>query len=102
MRLVFRSEAQKELLDAQAWYEARAVGLGFDFARAVDSAVQKALRMPFAFPRIDVEFRLVVTRRFPYSIIYYVSDTELVVVSCFHHRRNTVAWSRDSNIRESI
>lgn len=92
MQLVFRPEAQQELLEARAWYEARAVGLGFEFARAVDAAVAKALRMPLAFPRIETEFRHVITRKFPYSIIYYVSESELVVVSCFHHRRRPGSW----------
>ena len=92
MQLVFRPEAQQELLEARAWYEARAVGLGFEFARAVDAAVAKALRMPLAFPRIETECRHVITRKFPYSIIYYVSESELVVVSCFHHRRRPGSW----------
>lgn len=92
MQLVFRPEAQQELLEARAWYEARAVGLGFEFARAVDAAIAKALRMPLAFPRIEAEFRHVITRKFPYSIIYNVSESELVVVSCFHHRRRPGSW----------
>jgi hypothetical protein len=75
MQLFFRPEAQQELLEAQAWYEARAVGLGFEFARAVDAAVAKALRMPLAFPRIEAAFRHVITRKFPYSIIYHASES---------------------------
>ena len=93
MKLVFRPEALRELQEAQAWYEARAVGLGFEFARAVDAAVARALRMPLAFPPIDAEFRHVVLRRFPYSVIYRVGPAELVVVSCFHHRRQPVRRS---------
>jgi len=92
LRLVFRPEAQRELLEAQAWYESRAIGLGFEFARAVDAAVEKALRLPLAFPRIEAEFRHVIIRKFPYSIIYHVSESELVVVSCFHHRRRPNSW----------
>jgi hypothetical protein len=70
MQLVIRPEAQKELLDAQAWYEEISLGLGFEFARAVDAAIAKILRMPLAFPRIEDEFRHVITRKFPYSIIF--------------------------------
>lgn len=49
--------------------------------------------MPLAFAFIEADFRHVVMRRFPYSIIYYPTDTELVVVSCFHHRRRPGAWA---------
>ena len=30
MLVVFRPEAEQELLEAQAWYESRAMGLGFE------------------------------------------------------------------------
>ena len=95
MQLVFRPEATKELLEAQAWYESRSVGLGFEFARAIDTAVARALRMPLAFPRIEADFRHVITRRFPYSVVYCPSESELVVVSCFHHRRKQGSWLRN-------
>lgn len=95
MQLVFRPEARLELLEAQAWYESRSVGLGFEFARAIDAAIAKALRMPLAFPCIEAEFRHVITRRFPYSVVYYPSESELVVVSCFHHRRKQGSWLRN-------
>jgi plasmid stabilization system protein ParE len=95
MQFVFRPEAQSELLAAQAWYEERSPGLGFEFSRAVDVAIARALRMPLAFPRIEGEFRHVITRKFPYSIIYFATDTELVAVSCFHHRRQPGTWLRN-------
>jgi plasmid stabilization system protein ParE len=92
MQLVIRPEAQKELLDAQAWYEEISPGLGFEFARAVDAAIAKILRMPLAFPRIEDEFRHIIIRKFPYSIIYFKTETEIIVVSCFHHRRKPGTW----------
>ncbi len=95
MQLIFRPEAQQELLAAQAWYEARSPGLGFEFARAVDVVIARLLRMPLAFPRIEAEFRHVATRKFPYSIIYYPTAAEIVVVSCFHHRREPSSWLRN-------
>ena len=94
MRLVLRPEAQRELLAAQTWYEERSPGLGFEFARAVDAAIARVLRMPLAFPRIEAEFRHVIARKFPYSIIYRSTGSEVVVVSCFHHRREPGSWLR--------
>ncbi|MGH8118077.1 MAG: type II toxin-antitoxin system RelE/ParE family toxin [Rhodanobacteraceae bacterium] len=81
-------------MEAQTWYETRAAGLGSKFARSVDAAVRQALRTPLAYAAIDKEFRHVLLRRFPYSIIYHVDDPELVVVSCFHHRRRPGSWHR--------
>ena len=31
-------------------------------------------------------------RRFPYSIIYSATESELVVVACFHHRCKPGSW----------
>jgi hypothetical protein len=56
MRLVFRPEARRELLEAQAWYEARATGLGLEFGRAVDAAVEQALRLSLAHTCLDDDF----------------------------------------------
>lgn len=69
--------------------------MGFEFARAVDADTARALRMPLAYARIEGEFRHVITRKFPFSIIYHPSELELVVVSCFHHRRKPGAWLRN-------
>lgn len=92
MQLVFRPEAEAELLEAQAWYETRALGLGLEFARAVDAAVASALRTPLAYSRIEGEFRRVILRRFPYGVIYLPSASELLVVACFHHSRKPGSW----------
>lgn len=94
MRVVLRPQARAELLEARAWYDERSPGLGLEFARAVDATIARALRTPSAFGFIEADFRQVVMRRFPYSVIYYVTDTELVVVSCFHHRRRPGTWAR--------
>jgi plasmid stabilization system protein ParE len=74
------------------WYEELSPGLGYEFARAVDAAIERIMRMPQAFPRIEGEFWHIITRKFPYSIIYFQTESELVVVPCFHHRRKPGSW----------
>jgi hypothetical protein len=92
MLVVLRPEAEDELLEAQAWYESKALGLGFEFARAADSAVASALRNPFGHFRIEEEFRRVLFRKFPYMLIYLPSPAELLVVSFFHQHREPRTW----------
>ena len=53
MLVLLRPEAEQELLETQAWYESKALGLGFEFARAADAAVESALRNPFGHLRIE-------------------------------------------------
>lgn len=92
MRALFRPEARVEALEAKAWYDERSPGLGLEFARALDVAVQSALRAPWTFPTIESECRRVVMRRFPYSVIYRPGPQGVVVVAVFHHRRDPQAW----------
>ena len=89
MLVVLRPEAEQELLEAQAWYESKALGLGFEFARAADAAVASALRNPFGHLRIEEDFRRVLFRKFPYTFIYLPSSDELLVVSFFHPRKSS-------------
>ena len=88
MRILFRPEARAELLEAQAWYESRATGLGLEFARVVDAAVAAATRNPTAFAQIAGACRRVLLRRFPFSLVFRVRGDELLVIAIFHHRRN--------------
>ncbi|HSE43839.1 MAG TPA: hypothetical protein VLA89_00765, partial [Gemmatimonadales bacterium] len=56
-RLVFRPEAEAELLDARDWYEAERVGLGTAFAAAVETTVTAILQNPLAYPRVKGDTR---------------------------------------------
>lgn len=87
MRVSFRPEARAELLAARAWYEAPAPGLGLEFARAFEAALQSACRLPEGFAEVEEGCRRVVLRRFPYSMYYRAGGAELLVVAVFHHRR---------------
>lgn len=94
MRLVFRPEALQELVEARDWYDGRKLGLGLEFVSHIEVAVERILRSPLHFVCIHGEFRSVVVRKFPYSIIYHANDQELVVISVFHHRREPGAWKK--------
>ncbi len=85
MQVVLRPEAQ-------AWYESKAQGLGFEFARAADAAVASALRNPYGHLRIEECFYRVLFRKFPYTLIYLPSPNELLVDSFFHQHRDPGVW----------
>ena len=56
--------------------------------RAVDAALAAVERHPLQHPLVDPPIRRAVLRRFPYSILFTVDDDEIVVLSCFHVRRD--------------
>jgi plasmid stabilization system protein ParE len=88
MRVLFRREAREHVIQARDWYEKQSAGLGGEFVRALEAAVAIASRSPDAFPAVSGEFRRVLLRRFPCALVYQFDGDTLVVLACFHQRRN--------------
>jgi plasmid stabilization system protein ParE len=88
LRVVFRSSANAQVVQAQAWYEHKRLGLGAEFARSLESAISRVARNPFAAPVVHQEVRRVLLKRFPYSVFYTTQDDHLIVLSCLHTRQN--------------
>lgn len=90
------SEAEEELTEAAAYYEARRRGLGVEFIMAVDAAFSTIADAPLAFPRWrdDRSYRKYVLQRFPYLIFYTCSqlDDEVMVVAVAHAKRRPGYW----------
>ena len=95
-QIVFRTSANAQLVVAKNWYEQQRHGLGDEFARSLESAVNRVARNPFAAPAVYQDVRRVLLKRFPYSVFYIADDDNLLVLSCLHTRRSAVDWSRIS------
>ena len=92
LRLLFHPAARSELRDAQEWYESRVAGLGDEFAGAIEAALTAIQQTPAGFPLVHGDVRQAVLRRFPYSVLYIVESDAIVVLACFHHRRDPRVW----------
>nr|WP_233613429.1 type II toxin-antitoxin system RelE/ParE family toxin [Leucobacter edaphi] len=90
-------EAASELLAAAEWYERARTNLGDDFLSEVEDAERDVLDRPEAarvFPgwaELPV-VRSASVRVFPYRVLYYLTDTEVVIVAYAHHRRKPRYW----------
>jgi plasmid stabilization system protein ParE len=91
--LILRPEAEAEVEEAYRWYEERGVGLGIEFIRMVDAALESIQRQPEFYPVKYKNARQLVVRRFPYSVYYIIRpDGSVEVLSCFHTSRNPWRW----------
>jgi toxin ParE1/3/4 len=85
--VIYRSVAELELQEAHDWYEEHEPGLGSEFMRSVESAIQLIRRHPEIFPVARKDIRQAVVRRFPYSIFYLPTKEKIIVLSVFHASR---------------
>jgi plasmid stabilization system protein ParE len=91
-RLIIRPDAELDIRDAFNWYEAQTLGLGSEFVRAVDVCLSHIGRNPSAYPIIFKQARRVFIRRFPYGIFYVLDQDLIIVIACFHSKRNPKSW----------
>jgi len=94
--VVWIPEAEADLREAKAWYEDQRPGLGEQFALAVVATIEAIVENPYRFPVVYRQRRRAGVKRFPYGIIFEVEDRRIVVLACFHGRRNPKRWQARS------
>jgi len=90
--IVWTPEANEDLLEARAWYDNIRSELGERFALAVEVTVEAIAEHPRQFPVIYRNHRRAGVRRFPYSVFFELQQHQVVVMACFHGRRNPRRW----------
>ena len=89
--VVFRPEAEAEVLAVRRWYEGRRFALGEEFGAEVDATVARIVERPLAFPRVRGETRRAVLTRFPYALFFRVTNEHIVVLAV-HGRQDPSRW----------
>jgi plasmid stabilization system protein ParE len=89
----FLPAAEAELLKEVACYSNIQDGLGIKFEHAVESAVNNAVSNPLGGAPSPKGTRSRLVKGFPFSIVFRVSDTEILIVAVMHHRRKPSYWA---------
>jgi plasmid stabilization system protein ParE len=80
------------LLEARAWYDNVRPQLGERFALAVEATIHALAQHPAHFPVVYRGRRRAGVPRFPYGIFFHVQEHRIVVIACFHGRRDPRRW----------
>lgn len=91
-RTIFRSQFEVDIAEAASRYEAQRSGLGRDFLRSIDRSISAIEENPFIFRKVHRETRRAPIDRFPYGLIYKVTEDEIVLIACMHSRRHPSNW----------
>jgi plasmid stabilization system protein ParE len=93
MKIRYLDAADAEFQEAIDYYNTESAGLGFEFSDEVKAALARIGNYPKAWTPLSKRTRRCQVHRFPYSIIYELRDT-IVIVAIQHHRRKPVNWRK--------
>ncbi|MCC7171412.1 MAG: type II toxin-antitoxin system RelE/ParE family toxin [Planctomycetes bacterium] len=87
-RVRIRAEAREEILAALTWYAERDARVARAFAHALSSCVRGLRRFPHRYPELRTPSRRAWVRRFPYKLLYFVTDEAIVITALRHTSRD--------------
>ena len=90
--LEYLDEALDEAVAAARWYAERSATAAAAFSDEIDAAESSIVRLPDAWPAFDHGTRRYLLRRFPFSVVYRVEPTRIVIVAVAHARRRPAYW----------
>jgi plasmid stabilization system protein ParE len=90
--IVWIPEANADLQEALSWYADIRPALGERFALAIETTIEAISENPLRFPVVYRDRRRAGVRRFPCGIIFEVQEHRMVVMACFHGKRNPKRW----------
>jgi plasmid stabilization system protein ParE len=92
--VVWSDEAKAEFYDAELWYADISIQLANRFVQAVEKAVRLIEDSPSRFPVVYRDRRRAAVQRFPYGLFFQVEAERILLIACFHGKRNPHRWQR--------
>jgi plasmid stabilization system protein ParE len=86
--------AEQEILEAIAYLENRAPGLGVRLYGEIQRAEKLISQFPLATSEIRPAVRRALLRKFPYALIYSHMDRENVILAVSHPSRQPGYWDQ--------
>jgi plasmid stabilization system protein ParE len=88
----FHPEAIAEARAAYEWYADRDLSVANAFIAELDRAITEAQTAPERWPRHLHRTRKYLFRRFPYGVVYRITETSIQVLAVAHGRRRPGYW----------
>ena len=78
--------------EAAQWYNQQEAGIGHEFLRAVDQAIDRLLYDPSARPSAGRGVHRQFVDRFPFDLLYRIRPERIEIVAVAHHSRRPGYW----------
>ena len=93
-KIEYHPSAKLEIQESARWYDRRVAGLGLEFLLEVKSAESKIQENPYTWPKYEAETKRFLLKRFPYSIIYLVTEERIQIIAVAHYKRKPGYWKK--------
>jgi toxin ParE1/3/4 len=88
----FHPDAEVEMIEATAYYEAQQSELGRRFLASVQDAVNRAVLNPRLYPIVELDVRRCLTRTFPFGVLFRERPDKIVIMAVIHLHRDPDYW----------
>ena len=88
----FYPEAEAEMIDAAAWYEAQQAGLGKRFLACVQEALNRIQLNPGFYAVIEQDVRRCLTKVFPFGVLFRIRPETIEITAVMHLHRDPGYW----------
>jgi plasmid stabilization system protein ParE len=88
--VLWSDEAIGEFYDAERWYADISFDLSDRFVHAVENTVRLISESPSRFPLVHRGRRRAGVTRFPYGLFYQVETDRILLIACFHGKRDPI------------
>jgi len=92
MKFYFHPKSEDELNDSIDYYEKIQSGLGFEFADEIYSTIDRIISFPESWQKIDDKIRRCLVNRFPFAVIYYQKEKQIIILAIMHLKRKPNYW----------
>lgn len=92
MTYSFHPDAEVEFNISIDYYEQCKQNLGLEFANEVYQTIQRILEYPTAWQILDEDIRRCLINRFPFGIIYYQKNKEIIILAVMQLNRKPNYW----------
>ena len=90
--VVFQEDAETEMLEAAAYYEAQQDDLGRRFLAAVQDAINRILLNPSLYPVVEFDVQRCLTKIFPFGVLFRNRPDKIEVIAVMHLHRYPNYW----------
>ena len=88
----FHPAARAELATATDWYVARSATAAREFVREIEHALARIQEAPERYPETRHRRRRFVLLKFPFDLVYRITETNIQIVAVAHHSRRPGYW----------